>query len=78
MPMHYDKEDVFRRVYRPFNQHELEYKNAIKEKAAALLAVIEEAEYANAMSPAPEALDQARNRLREVVFWAVYAISGEQ
>ncbi len=78
MPMHHDKEDVFRRVYRPFNKHELEYKNAIKEKAAALLAVIEEAEYANAMSPAPEALDQARNRLREVVFWAVYAISGEQ
>lgn len=74
-PGHPGYEDIFRKEYRPFNTHELEFKNAIKVKAEELLFIIEEAQTHNRVSPHPEALDKARDKLREVVWWAVYSIS---
>lgn len=74
-PGHPGYEDIFRKEYRPFNEYELDFKHSIKTKAEELLFIIEEAQDHNQVQPHPEALDKARDKLRETVWWAIYSIS---
>lgn len=69
--------DPFRDHYRPFNEDELKFKHELKAGAEKLLHLIQQAEFNQRVNHTPEAFDLARQRLQEVVFWSVYAVSGD-
>lgn len=57
-----------------FDQIRNEYRSEVKAKAARLIEVIDDYEESG-IDFDDEAIDQAKLRLRESVFWAIYASS---
>lgn len=74
MPLDNMRDELLQDQQKIFDQIRNEYRREVKAKAARLIEVIDDYEESG-IDFDDEAINQAKLRLRESVFWAIYASS---